>query len=168
MAPPSRFHLRALFGAAALAAAAPCWAQVRDVEMKAAYIYNFAQFTSWPEGRARLPFRVCADAASALWGSLQAYNGKQVNGRPWSTADSAGQPQAAQASCDLLVVARSASAIPAVPGMLVVRDGPGLAPAMISLDDGDEHIRFDIDTREAARNGLRFSSKLLRLARTVL
>lgn len=163
MARPFRFHLRALFGAAALAVAAPGCAQVRDVEMKAAYIYNFAQFTTWPDGRARLPFRVCADAASALWGSLRAYNGKQVNGRAWATSDSTAQP-----SCDLLVVARSAAAVPATPGMLVVRDGPGLAPAMITLDDGDEHIRFDIDTREAARNGLRFSSKLLRLARTVL
>jgi hypothetical protein len=160
---PSRLRLRALFGAAALAVVAPCCAQVRDVEMKAAYIYNFAQFTTWPDTRARLPFRVCADGASALWASLQAYNGKQVNGRSWSTAELAAHP-----SCDLLVVARSAAAIPAAQGMLVVRDGPGLAPAMITLDDGDEHIRFDIDTREAARNGLRFSSKLLRLARTVL
>lgn len=164
---PFRLHLHALFGAAVLAAA-PCWAQVRDVEMKAAYIYNFAQFTTWPEGRARLSFRVCADAASALWSSLLAYNGKQVNGRPWATSDSTSRPQAGQSSCDLLVVARSAATIPDAPGMLVVRDGPGLTPAMITLDDGDEHIRFDIDTREAARNGLRFSSKLLRLARTVL
>jgi len=169
MARSIRFRLRALLGAAALAAAAPSCAQVRDVEMKAAYIFNFAQFTTWPEPRARLTFKVCADAASALWPSLQAYNGKQVNGRPWTTADLAAQPsQAIQASCDLLVLARSGAALPAAPGMLVVRDGPGLAPAMIALDDGDEHIRFDIDTREAARNGLRFSSKLLRLARTVL
>lgn len=169
---PFLLHLRMLFGAAAVAVAAPCPAQVRDVEMKAAYIYNFAQFTTWPEPRARLGFRVCADAGSALWPSLQVYNGKPVNGRPWSTADiaapAAASALAAQPPCDLVVVGRSASVIPAAAGMLVVRDGPGLAPVMITLVDDDEHIRFDIDTREAARNGLRFSSKLLRLARTVL
>jgi hypothetical protein len=160
-------RLRLLFGGAALAAATSCCAQVRDVEMKAAYIYNFAQFTTWPEARARLPFKVCADAGSALWPSLQSYNGKTVGGRPWNTADSAAAPSG-QPPCDLMVVARSANVVPAAAGMLVVRDGPGLAPAMITLVDDDEHIRFDIDTREAARNGLRFSSKLLRLARTVL
>jgi hypothetical protein len=52
-------------------------------------------------------------------------------------------------------------------GMLVVRDGAG-SKAAITLVEDDEHIRFDIDTQEAARNGLRFSSHLLRLARNVL
>ena len=37
-----------------------------------------------------------------------------------------------------------------------------------TLVDGDEDVRFDVDTEEAQRSGLRFSSKLLRLARTVL
>ncbi len=33
---------------------------------------------------------------------------------------------------------------------------------------GDEQVRFDVDTVQAQRNGLRFSSKLLRLARNVI
>jgi hypothetical protein len=51
--------------------------------------------------------------------------------------------------------------------VLVVRDGLGRGGAAITLVEGDEQVRFDVDTTEAARNGLRFSSKLLRLARNV-
>jgi hypothetical protein len=141
-------------------------AQVRDVELKAAFIYNFAQFTVWPDGgRAKEPFVVCASRDSALWSSLLSFNGKLVNGRAWTTADAAAGLK--QGNCNLLVLARSAEHPPAAPGMLVVRDGAGRGAA-ITLIDGDEHIRFDVDTEEALRSGLRFSSKLLRLARNVI
>lgn len=147
-------------------ACAPAYAQLRDVELKAAFIYNFAQFTVWPDmGRAREPFLVCASPDSALWSSLQSFNGKPVNGRAWNTVDIATRPR--PGDCSVLVLARSAELPAPAPGMLVVRDGAGRGAAII-LVDGDEHIRFDVDTEAATRNGLRFSSKLLRLARNVL
>jgi len=141
-------------------------AQLRDVELKAAFIYNFVQFTVWPDsGRAREPFLVCASPESALWSSLLSFNGKAVNGRPWSTVDAGSRPK--PGDCSVLVLARSGERPAPVQGMLVVRDGAGRGAA-ITLVDGDEHVRFDVDTEEAARSGLRFSSKLLRLARNVL
>lgn len=140
-------------------------AQVRDVELKAAYIYNFVQFTVWPDAaRAKEPFIVCASPDSALWGSLQAFNGKLVNNRVWSAVDAAARLK--QGGCDVLVLPRAAERPAPNQGMLVVRDGSGRAAA-ITLLDGDEQIRFDVNTEEAQRNGLRFSSKLLRLARNV-
>ena len=160
-------------GGALLAVSWPAPAQVRDVDMKAAYIYNFAQFTTWPESRPRppgAPLSVCADRASVLWPALQAYNGKPVSGRAWQVLDAAARPGAA--GCDMLVLGRAAEAIPA-PGVLTVRDGAAASAhagtaATITLVDDDEQLRFDVDTREAARSGLRVSSKLLRLARNVL
>jgi hypothetical protein len=140
-------------------------AQVRAAELKAAYIYNFAMFTTWPEGPgAHAPLTVCANADSALWPSLQALAGKPVNGRPWVVADLA---NLRGAHCDLAVLAGAAErpAQPA-PGVLVVRDGAGQGAAITLIDD-DEHVRFDVDTQEAAKSGLRFSSRLLRLARSV-
>ena len=160
-----------LAGVAGALLATPAPAQVRDVDMKAAYIYNFAQFTTWPENRARsagAPLCVCADRASVLWPALQAYNGKPVSGRAWQVLDAAARPGAA--GCDLLVLGRAAEAV-AAPGVLMVRDGASThagAAAAITLVDDDEQLRFDVDTREAARSGLRVSSKLLRLARNVL
>jgi hypothetical protein len=147
-----------------------CRAQVDGVDMKAAYIFNFAMFTTWPDGGARGPLVVCAHADGPLWPSLQALNGRPVNGRPWSVTDLS-HPKAAH--CDIVVLARTAQqpVLPAA-GVLVVRDGVGrdrdMRGAAITLVEDDEHIRFDIDTQEAARCGLRFSSRLLRLARNVL
>ena len=142
-----------------------CRAQVDGVDMKAAYIFNFAMFTTWPDGGARGPLVVCAHPDGPLWPSLQALNGRPVNGRPWSVTDLS-HPKAAH--CDIVVLARTAQQpVPPAAGVLVVRDGVGRGAAITLVED-DEHIRFDIDTQEAARCGLRFSSRLLRLARNVL
>lgn len=159
--------LRFMYVAAgALLPCAMAAAQVRDVELKAAYIYNFVQFTVWPDAvRAKEPFVVCASPDSALWSSLHAFNGKLVNNRAWSAVDAAARLK--QGACDVLVLPRAAEPPAPNPGMLVVRDGSGRGAAAITLLDGGEQIRFDVDTEEAQRNGLRFSSKLLRLARNV-
>ena len=181
--------LLALLSGLGLAGSA-CRAQVDGMDMKAAYIFNFAMFTTWPDGGARGPLVVCAQPDGPLWPSLQALNGRPVNGRPWSVTDLS-HPKAAH--CDIVVLARTAQqpALPAT-GVLVVRDGvvrdrdmrvgdmrvsdmrvgdmrvgDGHGAAITLIED-DEHIRFDIDTQEAARCGLRFSSRLLRLARNVL
>jgi hypothetical protein len=152
-----------------LATASHGLAQVRDVEVKAAYIFNFAMFTNWPEATAAAPgshaaLLVCASADSALWPSLQALNGRPVNGRPWTVIDlvlAKGQ------HCDIVVLPRAGERPnPQDTGVLVVRDGPGRGAAITLVDD-DEHVRFDVDTQEAAKSGLRFSSRLLRLARNV-
>jgi hypothetical protein len=148
-----------------LLAASTSRAQVPEAQLKAAYIYNFAMFTTWPPAPAlpKLPFMVCANPDSALWSGLQALGGKPVNGRPWTTTALA-HPKGGR--CDIAVLPHGAER-PGVPAALVVRDGAGRGPASITLLDDDEHVRFDVDTQEAARNGLRFSSRLLRLARNV-
>jgi hypothetical protein len=157
-----------------LVAADRCFAQVREVELKAAYIYNFAMFTTWPDGAgAHGPLLVCANPASPLWPSLQSLSSQSVNGRPWTVVDAAnpaGAPGAKGARCDILVLPRTAERPAPQAGVLVVRDGPQGGPrqdASITLIDDDEHVRFDVDTQEAAKSGLRFSSRLLRLARNV-
>jgi hypothetical protein len=158
----------------ALLAAGACRAQVRDADMKAAYVYNFVQFTSWPAPAAKATsaasaaLAVCAERASALGRALQSYDGRQAAGRVWQLVDL----QARAPACDVLVLGRTEAAVTvaAGAGTLVIRDGAGAAPASaaaITLVDNDEHLQFDIDTREVARAGLRISSKLLRLARIV-
>jgi hypothetical protein len=146
-------------------AAGVCRAQVEGKDLKTAYIFNFAMFTTWPDAASKAPLFVCASPDNPLWPGLQALNGKPVNGRPWTVTELA-HPKAAR--CDIAVLARAAPQ-PALPptGMLVVRDGAGTRAAITLVED-DEHIRFDVDTQEAAKSGLRFSSHLLRLARNVL
>lgn len=145
-------------------AAGMCCAQVEGKDLKAAYIFNFAIFTTWPDA-AKGPLFVCTTPDNPLWSGLNALNGKPVNGRPWTVTELA-HPKAAR--CDIAVLAHAMER-PATlaTGVLVVRDGAG-GRAAITLVEDDEHIRFDIDTQEAAKSGLRFSSHLLRLARNVL
>jgi hypothetical protein len=159
-----------LLAALALLAAAACRlgaAQVPEADLKAAYIYNFAMFTTWPPDAAlqKAPFVVCASAEGALWPSLQTLNGRPVNGRPWTTTELS-RPKGGR--CDIVVLAPGVERPASLPhGTLVVRNGAGHGPISITLVNDEEHVRFDVDTQEAARNGLRFSSRLLRLARNV-
>ena len=161
--------MRLAITAALLAAASlPGAAQVPEADLKAAYIYNFAVFTTWPpEGALQKgPFVVCAGLEGSLWAGLQSLNGKPVNGRPWATSDLQ-HPKGGR--CDIVVLSAGMERPASLPaGTLVVRNGAGHGPAAITLVDDEEHIRFDIDTQEAARHGLRFSSRLLRLARNVI
>jgi hypothetical protein len=145
-------------------------AQVHDAALKAAYIYNFAMFSTWPEAAPKSPLYVCANPGGPLWASLQDINGKSINGRNWTTASLADQKST---RCDVIVLS-PLDERPAVPKggktgvpVLVVRDGPGRNTAAVTLIDDDEHIRFDVDTEEAVRDGIHFSSRLLRLARNV-
>jgi hypothetical protein len=144
-------------------------AQVQDVALKAAFIYNFALFTSWPTAApSSATFNVCASRASPMWESLQKLNGKPVEGRPWTLTDPVDE-SAGQCSIVVLSGADSPPTVEPAPGTLVIDDGTADAPAAaaITLVKEAQHIRFDIDTGKAASRGLGFSSKLLRLARNV-
>jgi hypothetical protein len=157
----SEFHVAML---ALLAAASSCRAQTDDAMLKAAYIYNIAQFTEWPEYAGARPLNVCVDSGHALWQSLRTLRGRSVGSRRLAVVEpAAGMP------CDLQVL-RAGAARPATAasGTLAIVDEPvsGYAGA-VALVEEDQHLRFDIDTKEAARAGLRFSARLLRLARNV-
>jgi hypothetical protein len=161
-----------------LALAPPCHAEVQEVQigaLKAAYIYNIAMFTNWPPAPAGAasdrPFAVCARPSLPFWDSLRQLEGKPVNGRSWTMYDAGALT--APRSCDITIFAAElGQPRPADGGgTLFVADGvssgPGKYAGAVVLVDEDRHVRFDVDTREAARLGLKFSSRLLRLARNV-
>lgn len=149
---------------ALLVAAPRGHAQTDDAVLKAAYIYNIAQFTTWPATTGARPLNVCVNNGHPLWESLRALHGKPVGERKVAVV----VPSAGTA-CDVAVL-RAGAARPAAEGTgtLAIVDEPvnGYAGA-VALVEEDQHLRFDIDTKEAARAGLRFSSRLLRLARNV-
>jgi hypothetical protein len=148
--------------------ASTCRGQVHDVALKAAYIYNIAQFTTWPaEHAAKATMNVCASGELAQ--SLKKLNGKSVDGRTWTLIEYVALTAAIH--CDIAVLSGGEGAQHSVfkPGTLLIAHGKTAEkhhPAITLVDD-DDHVRFDIDTQEAARQGLKFSSRLLRLARNV-
>lgn len=148
---------------ALLAAAPPVLAQSDDAVLKAAYIYNIAQFTAWPGGAGARPLNVCVGSGHVLWESLRRLQGKPVDARKLAVVE----PSAGTA-CDVTVLPAGAERPAGEGATLVIVDEPagGYAGA-VALVEEDQRLRFDIDTKEAARAGLRFSSRLLRLARNV-
>ncbi|HEX8602048.1 MAG TPA: YfiR family protein [Pseudoduganella sp.] len=139
-------------------------AQSDDMALKAAYIYNIAQFTVWPAGAGTRPLNMCVSSGHPLWQVLRGLHGKPVGERRLAIVE----PGAAT-PCEVAVL-RAGATRPAADGSgtLAIVDEPtaGYAGA-VALVEEDQHLRFDIDTKEAARAGLRFSSRLLRLARNV-
>lgn len=141
-------------------------AQSDDAALKAAYVYNIAQFTSWPApaAPAARPLTICVSSGHALGQSLRKLQGKPVGERRLAVLEAGPGVQ-----CDVAVL-RGGGPRPAElgSGILAIVDEPksGYAGA-VALIEEDQHLRFDIDTAEAARAGLHFSSRLLRLARNV-
>jgi len=166
----------AMLGSVCLAIiAGPSNAQVDEAMLSAAYIYNFIQFTTWPPGGlSDSKLVVCANGDSAPGAALAGLNGKTVSGRTWTSASlSRGDDPS---GCNVIfleegkpVSRQTREMLGSDRSVLVITtsalDAQG---TVIRLYTEGNHLRFDINNREAARRHLSLSSKLLQLARTVL
>lgn len=170
---PARQLLAGLL--AACAAAGPAAAQpVPEHDMKAAFIFNFAVFTEWPNETlaANAPISVCANPASPMFGALRTLGDKLVNGHRVNVRESV----APLRGCHVLVLDRSdrerwvqwkrdlagATVLTVADDHAIGTDG-----AVIALTVEDKRIGFDIYLAPARSARLNLSSKLLRLARSV-
>lgn len=149
----------------------PSWSAAEDA-LKAAVIYNMLQYVEWHDEEQRppdSPLILCANPSGMLWPSLQALNDRPV--RRFRLKISEVFPVEGQPACDILIITRpeeSLSVAGAERPVLIVQDGaPRGDDVMISLDMVDGRIVFDANHAVARRSGIRMSSKLLRLARSV-
>jgi len=168
------FALGVGVGGASAASAQPAPAEENAV--KAAFVYNFAKFTDWPDelwtkaGKLRLCVAGTGDGfaqAVAALGSKPPVRGKEVEVLTISRAEDA-------PSCHILVVAgrdgmaQWARGVRNAP-VLTVGDGEGFAASggVIGLFAEGEKLRFEVNQDAAQRAGLKLSSQLLKLARLV-
>ncbi len=162
--------LLAMLLAAPVAAAQP----VRENDLKAAFIFNFAVFTEWPHETlaAGSPISVCASASNPMLGALTQLNDKLVNGHRVAVRAAA----APLRGCHVLVLDRSdrerwAQIKRELAGatVLTVSDDESISldGAVIALSVEERRIGFDVDLVAARGARLNLSSKLLRLARSV-
>jgi hypothetical protein len=149
----------------------------KEDQVKAAYIYNFIQFTEWPSSAfsgdsAPLTVAgVCNDSTSkAIEGALA---GKSLGAHPIVykriTAD-----KVDKTSCQMLIISGDdlkaidlAVAQSRQKSILTVGDNPefcGLG-GIIRFYKEDNFIRFEINVKEVEKINLRISSKLLKLAK---
>jgi hypothetical protein len=151
---------------------------VTEPSLKAAFLFNFATFTGWPQDA--LPetgsFVACVLGDDRLGDALEgAVKGRQVSGR--AIVVSRVQSEGPLRSCHLLYVS-GVSATQIAAALTTVRDAP-----ILTISDADDfaqsggiahlfvengRMRFDINLGHARRSRLQLSSKLLALATSVL
>lgn len=148
--------------------------QASETQVKAAFIYNFALFTTWPASAMPpdAPMVVCVHPDHPLQAALEKLTGKPVRGHRLEIRK---LNDGAAAGCHVLVFdARVANGIRVSPAaaVLTISDQPrgaggGGPDPMISLALEGGRVVFDIDAAAARQAQLQLSSQLLRLARSV-
>jgi hypothetical protein len=150
-----------------------------ESRVKAAFLFHFAQLTTWPAGTfptndTPITIGVVADdpVAQAL---TQAVETQYIGQRPVVVTQPANAAEWQR--CQVLFVSQAAASqwpeiLAAVPDrpILTVNDADGSASraGMINLFVEAGKLRFDINLTLAQRSGLTISSRLLRLARPVV
>jgi hypothetical protein len=147
-------------------------------QVKAAFLYNFANFVQWPEealGPAGAPLKMCVVGTDPFGAALDdAFRHQVVQGR--RVQISRGATLAAVGRCHSLFLSQSEQVrwpellkeLGNAP-TLTVADGPPLVRqgGMVNFVLEAKRVRFEINRGAADHAGLRISSKLLALARLV-
>jgi hypothetical protein len=147
--------------------------QASEYDVKAAFLLNFTKFIEWPARSApNTPFTICIAGEDPFGQTLnQLTEGENVEGHPIVIRRVS---TSAIGACEILFISRSEkepgrilSELP--PGVLTVGESDGFLRqgGMIALAVENRRVRFDVDVRAASRAGLKISSRLLNVARSV-
>jgi hypothetical protein len=152
--------------------------QAREFDLKAAFLYRFVQFISWPEDAfpdEQSPFVIGILGPDPFGGSLDAIlEGERVGSRPIVLERY--QSLEEIATCHLLYVSEDMRADALDPerglrrrGLLTVGDSGSFAEGggTIAFDGNADRINLVINTKSGREAGVVISSKLLHLAREV-
>lgn len=141
-------------------------------QLKAAFIYNFTLFVTWPQSHHNL--RMCVLGESSFLQQLQAYEGRKVNGAILSVEPTLTAYEAR--GCQVLVIGSSEQEqlghikkiLEGAPVLTVAESGNFSTDSVhILLTKQNDRIAFDINQTAATASGLGLSFKLLKLARKV-
>jgi hypothetical protein len=164
--------LAALVSLTQLSAAQPSL----EYDVKAAFVLNFARYVEWPQSQRRPPLQICVLQTNPFGNRLEVV----VSGEQWQggAIEVRSVPDVRRgADCHLLYVPQAAAAgfaaaartIAARPVLTVGEHERFLEQGgMIRLFLEDNRVRFAINQKAADSAGLLISSRLLRLARSVI
>jgi len=148
-----------------------------EYEVKAAYIYNFAKFVEWANGRFQdgsESVHVCVLGDDPFGPSLEVIEGKTAVNRKVRIKRTASLQNIR--GCEILFISNSeeehlAKILKVISGspVLTIGDTEGYAEqgVMINFYMENKTVRFEINPKAAIRAGLRISSNLLRIAKIV-
>jgi ABC-type amino acid transport substrate-binding protein len=159
---------RAAIAALLLASSTGARAQVDADTLKAAFVYNFALYATWPApARNAAEITVCVPARSTLAPALGELAGKPVDARKLAVRDV--EAYAPGDGCDVRIIDADIAAAPMERGVLTICDCSETPPpqsGIIALVREGTRLRFDVDLAAADAARITLSSKLLHLART--
>jgi len=151
----------------------PSYTASLEYDVKAAFLFNFTKFVQWPAAfaSAEAPFTICIVGEDPFGRTLDdLVQGESVSGHRINVQRLQGDTQN---SCQLEYVAKNnsipANALEAGSGVLTVGEGDEFVRrgGMVGFVIDDRRVRFDISLKAAANAGLKLSSKLLAVARSV-
>jgi hypothetical protein len=147
-----------------------------EYDVKAAFVLNFVRYVEWPAAERTPPLRLCVLQANPFGSRLE----EAVSGEQWQggAIEVRVVPDARRGGeCHLLYVpaaaaARFAAAAPSLSTRPVLTVGEHdrflEQGGMIRLFLEENRVRFSINQKAADAAGLHVSSRLLRLARSVI
>jgi hypothetical protein len=144
-----------------------------ETELKAAFVYNFAKFVTWPDGPQVKPLQIGVLGDPELGSTLQELlEGKTLGGRPLSVTVF-GSIAELRATDVLFIHADRQptieSALRAIHGLPVLTVGESSdfteLGGVVKLVREGRKMRFDVNVGAAQQAGLRIQAQLLKLAR---
>jgi hypothetical protein len=145
-----------------------------EYRVKAAFLFNFLKFVEWPPGASGAPW-VIGLLGPDPFGDLleETVRGKTLSGRSIEVRRFA-RPGDVK-DCQILFMSRAESdrmarqPIPAPQGVLTVGESPGFLQSggAVNFYLEDNRVHFEIKPSVARAAGLRVSSQLLKLGRTL-
>jgi hypothetical protein len=147
---------------------------IAEYTIKAAFIYNFARFTEWPDESNEL--RVCIYGEDPFGSSIDKLNGKQSKGRTIKVIRTRSIDEVRSCHIAFLNIIPPerrlfARALQDIEGtdVLTVSDAKGVIDfgVMIGLKIDNDKVAFDVNHTVAKASNIEISAKLLRLANVV-
>lgn len=140
----------------------------KEYRLKAAFIFNFSKFISWPESD-KSNFTICINGPENTYQIFKdVLTGKKHNNREISIAQIDSTEQLAE--CSILFSASHSTITPQQsPGLLTIGESDEYIQqgGLIRFYSQTGKLRFEINQQSATEAGLNISSKLLRLAKIV-
>jgi hypothetical protein len=147
-------------------------AQSKEYQVKAAFLYNFAQFVLWPATaftNASEPFRIGVLGENPFGKALEEMvRGETIQGRPIQIVESSKIEKLA--GCQILFISKSEvarfnevfSKLDSRP-VLTVSEAPGFLQqgGVVNFYRDGPKVRFEINPEAAGKNGLKLGSELL-------
>ncbi len=153
-----------------------CRAELSEVQVKSAYVFNFIKFVEWPDKAIRTgdKLRLCVIGNDELLASLTTLNGRKVgehelqvvhtnSGTVWSTCHVLFIGEHEQRR--LVPIIKSLGTAP----VLTISDIPGFAErgGDIGLLTRNNKMLFEVNLASTRQAGLRLSSQMLNLAANI-